>query len=420
MPNSIELRQSLKLLKDEMTSLNTAAEKENRGFNSDEDAKWDKMTDDAITLNKRIARAEKIEKIEKQNLETSEDLKDIEDRNDHSIKNNDRPTYEATFGKYLRFGKGALNKEERSIMQSKFVPNNGELRTNIAGTDNLGGYAVNETFGNRIIESLKAYNGFLEVGGVFNTDTGATYSMPTVDETAKTGERLGENASANKNNFAMGQFTMGAHKYGSGIMELSEELVQDNGYNLEGKLSEWAATRLGRITNSDMTIGHAGATHIGPVNTGLVQSATASGVTIAANTFTYDKLVDLRTSVDSAYRSTQVSKFCMSSATEALLIKMKDANNNPIWKQDIIGSAPGTLLGYEYFINDFMPEASGSANICMLFGDFSKYAIRFAKGITMKRSTEYAWERGAIAYFAMMRIDAKIEDAGAIKSLAVV
>lgn len=418
--NSIELKSKLRSLKDEMLSLHTTSEKEDRGFNADEQAKWDKMTSDAESLKSRITRAEQLEADTKASLQMAEELGDIEDRSAHRQKLGDGPTYDAVFAKYLRSGESGLKAEERTVLRKGYINSDGETRTNVVGTTTLGGYTVNETFGDRIIASMKRANGFMDHAQIFRTATGAPFSMPTIDETANIGERLGENIAANKQNLGFGTFTMAAHKYGSGIIELSEELIQDNSYDLESRIAGWAGARIGRITNSDMTIGHAGATHIGPVNTGLAQTATASGVTTAVNTITYDKLVDLIKSLNPAYVGKDISKFCMSDVTEGLLMKMKDTQNRPLWLPSTREGVPDKVLGYEYFVSDFMPEADTLGNIYMLFGDFSKYLIRICKDITVKRSIEYAWARDTIAYHATMRVDAKLEDAAAIKSLAVV
>ena len=51
---------------------------------------------------------------------------------------------------------------------------------------------------------------------------------------------------------------------------------------------------------------------------------------------------------------------------------------------------PASILGYRYVINQSVPAMAATAK-SVLFGDFSKYVIRDAMGITMYRFADSAF-----------------------------
>lgn len=422
MPNSIELQNELRSINAKMESLYNAAEKENRGFNTDEDAKWSQMVDERASLRSRVENAKLLEQDVKLRAEQKEVLKEVQDKSEFREKAGKEATYGDVFNKYVRTGKAGLTKEERGILKRGYRANSKsdlirEERNQVVGTNNLGGYLVDDSFDTVLIKAMEARSAFMEAAEVIRTTSGETMLMPSLDETAVTGQRVGEAAASTKTNMTFGQKSIGAHKYGSGLIGVSTELVEDMAYNVLNDISDVATDRITDIVNSDMTIGHGGSTHIGASNTGLTQNVTASGVTIAADTWTYDKLADLKYSVNRAYRRN--SAFMFSDATCLLLEKLKDNDGRPLLNVSAREDKPDTILGHQFYINDYMADSGTSANIAALFGDFSKYRIRIARGTTLKRSAERYFEEDIVVFLALMRIDAVLRDDRAIRSLAV-
>jgi len=422
MPNSIELQNELRSIASKMESLYNAAEKENRGFTQDEDVKWSKMVDDRASLRSRLEKAKMLEEDLKSRADQKEILQEVKDQSEFREKNGKEATYGDVFNKYVRYGKQGLTKEERATLKAGFRSNGksdyrGEHRNQVVGTNNLGGYLVDDSFDSVLIKAMEARSAFMEAGEVIRTSSGETMLMPSLDETAVTGQRVGEATASTTVNMTFGQKSIGAHKYGSGLIGVSTELVEDQAYNILTDISEVATDRITDIVNSDMTIGHAGSTHIGASNAGLTQSVTASGITIVADTWTYDKLADLKYSVNRAYRRN--ASFMFNDATCALLEKLKDNDGRPLLNVSAREDKPDTILGHSFFINDYMADSGTSSNICALFGDFSKYRIRIARGTTLKRSAERYFEEDIVVFLALMRIDAVLRDDRAIRSLAV-
>ena len=75
---------------------------------------------------------------------------------------------------------------------------------------------------------------------------------------------------------------------------------------------------------------------------------------------------------------------------DATLLALKklnvgSADARPLWSMGMADGTPSTIDGIPYVINNDMPSiAAGTHPI--LFGDFSKFAIRDVQGYTVKRS----------------------------------
>ena len=77
----------------------------------------------------------------------------------------------------------------------------------------------------------------------------------------------------------------------------------------------------------------------------------------------------------------------------------------------LAGGAPGLISDKPYWINQDMAQL-GAGNKTMLFGDFSKYAVRKVRDIVIRRLDERYAENLQVAFFAWTRMDGRLIDAG--------
>jgi HK97 family phage major capsid protein len=94
------------------------------------------------------------------------------------------------------------------------------------------------------------------------------------------------------------------------------------------------------------------------------------------------------------------------------------ADDRPLWQPSIRDGEPGTIEGYSYLINNDMATlASGVNSRVMLFGDFSKYAVRVVNNLEIKVLQELYAASRSVGYFGFLRLDGELLDGAAVKHL---
>jgi HK97 family phage major capsid protein len=211
-----------------------------------------------------------------------------------------------------------------------------------------------------------------------------------------------------------GQITLGAFKYGD-LMQVSRELVNDTGVDLEGYLAMQVGRALGNALGTHLISG----TGAGQPR-GVVTDATLgkTGSAAVVGVFNYDDLVDLQYSVIAPYRASRSCYWVLRDASLATLRKIKDTTNQPIWQPSMVLGAPDMLLGKPVVTDPFVAAVGLSAK-SVLFGDFSQYFVRMVGGIRFERSDDFAFNTDLITYRAILRADAALVDlTGAVKFFA--
>lgn len=287
---------------------------------------------------------------------------------------------------------------------------NSEFRAQSVGTPADGGYLVPTGFVPNLVEVMKAY-GPLNEGGpatYLNTATGNSLLIPTTNSTAK-GSKVAENGAASEQALSFGQKQLDAYKYTSGVILVSNELMQDSAINLVDFITKSAGERLGRIANQELTIGDG----VGDPE-GIVTGSTAGVTAAGAAAITYDDLINLEHSVDPSYWGN--AGYMFNSATLGLLRKLKDADGRPLWTPSMIVGAPNTINGKAYYVNQDMANAT-TGLISVLFGDFSKYTVRKVASVGIKRLDQNYAVNDQTGFVCFVRLDGAIMDATAIKRL---
>lgn len=321
--------------------------------------------------------------------------------------------YRAAHEQYLRYGFSGMSTEARELLQAHYTTLPGdhpETRALSAITGNLGGYTVPQDFMARVETAMKDYSGVIAAPTFkLNTGRGNDLPWPTVNDTNNEGEQVEENQATGEGELSFGQVLFRAHLFSSKLILVPIQLLQDTGVDIEALLSRMISERLGRITNRRYTTGN-GANQ----PQGIVEGSTLGKTAAATAAITYEELVDLQHSVDPAYRGPS-SGFMFHDLTFALLRKLKDSDGRPIWQpaasSGMAGGAPGTLLGSPYWINQHMATPAASAK-SVIFGDLSKYVIRNVRNITIVRLSERYAEKFQVGFFAFLRTDGRIIDAG--------
>lgn len=318
--------------------------------------------------------------------------------------------YAEAFGRYLRYGHNSLDESDRRHLRSGYR----QMETRApqaSGTPAAGGYLIPEGFIPVLEIAMKSYSGVLQAPHTsINTTSGNPLPMPTTNDTGNIGAQIGENTTVGEQEVAFGTVDFNAFIYTSRMVTFPIPLLEDSGVSIEGLLNGILAERLGRIFNQRLTTG----TGSGQPQ-GVVTASTLGKTAAAVAAITHDEIIDLEHSVDPAYRNRPSAGFMAHDLTFAAVRKIKDSDGRPIWMPamtaGLAGGAPGLISDKPYWINQDMAQL-GAGNKTMLFGDFSKYAVRKVRDIVIRRLDERYAENLQVAFFAWTRMDGRLIDAG--------
>lgn len=322
-----------------------------------------------------------------------------------------------------------------------------EFRDQEAGTQSIsytagasGGYFVPAGFVYDVDIATKYFCPMADgsVIRILETATGNVLPYPTNNDTNEAWSIIGEAQqvsdqgstpnystpgsapSGQPGNLLVGVVNFGAWKGTTGLVRVSLELLQDSAFDLEDFLKNAFAVRLGRGYEYYLTRGTG-------VNqpTGILPAVLASGatLTIAAGSSTNDgvvgntgansigtnDLIALEHAVDPTYR--RGAKYIIHDNTLKTIKQLLDKYGRPLWVPGIAVNAPDTILGYEYVINQSMPQIS-AGNTTMLFGALQKFIMRKVRDLSVLRLDERFADYGEVAYIGFSRIDSQLVDSG--------
>lgn len=376
-------------------------------LSSEQREKWDKVMADVDGMKVRIDAEERQLSLDS-SLEGS-----IREPNKPEVRNEPQVAetrdarlaneeYKAAFREYLAGGFEGLAPEQRRLIADLRNP---ELRAQGVASAGIGGATVPTGFRNQLMEAMKAFGGVRTAGAtVLSTDAGNTLPIPTVNETAQTGELVAENTAVTAQDATFSSVSLLAYKYSSKTILVSFELLQDSAIDITGYIAEALGTRLGRIQNTHFTTG-TGSSQPQGVVTGSTSGKTAA----SATAITYLELIDLMHSVDPAHRGN--AKFMMNDLTLAAIKKLQDTTGRPLWLPGVAVGEPDTLLGKPYVINQDMATIATAAKT-VLFGDFKYYHVRDVMDVQLFRITDKYIEQGSVGFLAYLRSDGKMVNPG--------
>lgn len=371
----------------------------------EDDAAWTRALDDVDALTVKIERAERNDALETRFRDIDEQTKvvDVRGREGGNVDE-----YRETFTHYLRYGASRLNAQQQDLLAA----NDFATRAAAVGTGAAGGYTVPQGFWAKVTETLKFYAPMREMGELYTTDTGNPIPWATNDDTGNTGELLGENVATADLDLTFGQKSLSSYMFSSKNIKASRQFLQDSGIDPENFIAKKAGQRIGRIINSYFTTG-TGTSQPQGIVTGATTGVTgAVGNTL---TVTYDALVDLQHSVDAAYRDGGNCAFMMHDLSLAVVRKLKDSQNRPLWEPSLQAGVPSTLLGAPVRINNFIATMAANAK-SIAFGDFNAaYVVREVNGAGLLRLEERYAELLQVGFIAFGRYDGLVQDSSAVK-----
>lgn len=279
------------------------------------------------------------------------------------------------------------------------------------GTDANGGYLVPDEYERQLLQALTDENFFRSLAHVIQTQSG-THTIPIVASHG-TASWMDENGLYPESDDTFDQITLSAYKLGTAI-KVSEELMNDSVFDLEGYISTEFARRIGAAEEEAFLVGDGSKK---PEGVFTKVASTKEALTEISNTsINFDAMMDVFHSLRSVYRNSAV--WILNDSTVKALRKIKDGNNNYIWQPSVVAGQPDTILNRPYRTSIYAPELA-AGKVPILFGDFSYYWIADRQGRSFKRLSELYAANGQIGFLASERVDGKLILPEAVRGLSV-
>jgi len=370
------------------------ADKGDQTWTKEEQVTFDNYTTEIESLKNQVRATEKMRDLEADNFFNADGVP--------AGKKDGAMTIDAltAVALYMRFGNNVSPEQAIEIRNAMSTTTPAE-----------GGYTVPAEVATMVIAKLKAFGGMREVAEIIPTDSGNPLSFPTNDGTGEVGEIVGENAAAATGETTFGTVSLNVFKYSSKKIALPIELIQDSAIDVVAFVVDRLAERIARIQNTHFTVGAGTTLPDGIIPRSGVGKTGLTGQTLSV---LYDDLVDLKHSVNRAYRGK--AKFMMNDLSVSVVSKIKDTTGRPVWVPAVTEGAPDMLLGHSVVTNDDMAVMAANAK-SIAFGDLSQYKIRDVKNSTsIRRFDDSAFAlNGQVGFCGWQRSGGNLIDTAAVK-----
>ena len=277
------------------------------------------------------------------------------------------------------------------------------------GVDTEGGYLVPDEFEHTLVQALGHKRIVRDHAYVFQTNSGS-HKIPVVTNKGSAAW-VDEEGGIPDGDDTFGQQTIGAHKVGT-IIKVSEELLNDAAFDLEGYFTSEFSRRIGNKEEDAFFNGDGVGKPLGLL---AANGGAEIGVTAASATaITAEEIMTLFYNLEAPYRENAIWVF--NDATMGAIRKLKGNDGQFLWQKAMHEGDHETLLGKPVFTSPFMPVMEAGAKP-VLFGDFNFYWIGDRQGVTFKRLNERYADTGQIGFMATKRVDGKLVLPEAIKCL---
>ena len=281
------------------------------------------------------------------------------------------------------------------------------LRTNfrqisnvlVEGTDTSGGYLVPAEWDTRLIEKLQQENVLRKLGTTIQTSGERKINVAASKPAASWVE---ESGALQFSDPTFAQVILDAWKL-SVATKVSEELLADNQYDLEGFLIRAFGDAIAAKEEEAFLTGDGNSKP-----TGILHSTKGGQISVTADSatsITVDEVIDLIYKLKRPYRAK--AAFIMADSTLAAIRKLKDGVGMYIWQPGLTAGEPDRLLGYPVYTSAYMPTMT-AGQPAIAFGDFSFYNIADRGTRSFAALNELYAANGQVAFVAKERVDGKL------------
>jgi HK97 family phage major capsid protein len=256
------------------------------------------------------------------------------------------------------------------------------------------------SFLDRVYDLAKLVGPYLETSETFLRDSGNDLRIPVLTGYS-TAAAVTEGSAIAESNPTYSSILLSPQK-SAFIVQLSNELVADAGFDIEESVARQAGVAIGTRAN---VVVHA-----------AVTAVAGSGVTAGTtNAFTTDNLIDLAYSVDGLARMLPGTGFMMNTKTLGFVRKLKDNAGQYIYNP-VVGE-PSTILGMPVYENPAVADIATTAK-AVFFGHWESVKIA-TTGLQVAVSQDAYFANDVTGYRFVYRLGAGVANgANHIKYLA--
>jgi HK97 family phage major capsid protein len=301
-----------------------------------------------------------------------------------------RAQHRQAFHRFMAGGPGALSGAEQLAYMgagnnftheqlAQFLPQ--EQFALVGTVDHLGGFLVPDDFMDELIVELAGFAVMRAMARVRTTTRQAAtfmtvkgsgndvYSSGLTGNFRSEGWVLGGQNPPTQNQPQFGRERVPVHIWAPDVVELTMELIDDAGINLDVEIRRLLAETKALDEDSAFING----TGVG-MPMGILREVAAGNIATVnsgqANGQSYTGLVNLWSALPAQYRAN--GSFLLNSFTLGLWALLEDSAGNPIFPTNEI---PNQLFGRPLAISEFMPDGNSDGNNAVIYGDFNFYGI---------------------------------------------
>lgn len=288
---------------------------------------------------------------------------------------------------------GRASDEYRKAMLDAFRSNFKRVSNILQeGVDADGGYLVPEEYDRRLIDTLSEENIMRRLATIITTSGEHKINIAATKPAASWIE---EGGALTFGDATFSQILLDAHKLHVAI-KVTEELLYDNAFNLEGYVLDQFGKALGNAEEDAFLNGDGTGKPLGLF--AATGGGTVAGTLTAA--IKSDDMLDLVYALKRPYR--KKASFIMNDKTLSSLRKLKDNNGAYIWQPSYQAGEPDRVLGYAVHTSAYAPEDA------IAFGDYKYYNIGDRGTRSFSELRELFAGNGMIGYVAKERVDGKL------------
>jgi HK97 family phage major capsid protein/HK97 family phage prohead protease len=307
--------------------------------------------------------------------------------NNHPTGDNDNSEQKA-FGAYLRRGVERISADEAKALT--------------VSSDANGGYLAPEEFGNELIKFLTEYSPIRSYARVINISSPEIKYPRRLTGTAATW--VGETEDRTATGMTFEQISLSPYELAT-FTDVSNQLLEDNVYNLEGELLTDFAFSFGKTEGVAFINGDG----VGKPKGIMTASGIAEIKTGVAATFPTTNPADVIIAMYHKIATTHAQNgvWLMNRNTLGTIRQWKDGTGRYLVLDPITAGGASTLLGRPIVEMPDMDDI-GAGKFPILFGDMTGYRIVDRVGLSTLRDPYSLATKGQVRFHARKRVGADV------------
>ncbi|WP_316214070.1 phage major capsid protein [Bradyrhizobium sp. SZCCHNR2032] len=277
-----------------------------------------------------------------------------------------------------------------------------EAKALTVATDSAAGYLAPEQFGAEILKALRQFSPIRQYARVI-TIGGSEIKYPRRTGST-TAYWVGETDDRTESEAAYEQVAFAPYELAT-FTDVSNQLLEDNAYNLEGELSSDFAESFGIAEGSAFVTGNGTGKPKGIMNAAGIQTMITGNGTGFPTSAPADVLINMFHKLPGVHA--QNGAWLMNRNTLGSIRTWKDSMGRYLVVDPISDGAPTTLLGRP-IVETIDMDDIGANKYPILFGDLKGYRIVDRIGLSILRDPYTLATKGQVRFHARRRVGADV------------